>query len=105
MSRQSTDNGPGAPQPPKRTIPEIEAQLAKSRLELTNAVDELSDRLDPRMQVEAAKSQLRDLVGLASERAKSFKEDVTSGDPKSIGIVVVGVAAVGVVIAVSLRRR
>lgn len=82
----------------KPTMDELEAQIAKARLDLTSTVDELSDRVDPRVQI-------AELKATVSERAKAFTQGLKSGDPKSLGIVAGGVAALGLVIVVSIRRR
>lgn len=89
----------------RRSQDEIEADLARTRLDLTNTVNELSDRLDPRAQVTAAKDSARTAAKDAGDRAKEFKDDVAAGDPRSIGILAAGLAAAGVAILVKLRRR
>jgi hypothetical protein len=89
----------------RRTQGEIEADLARTRLDLTNTVNELSDRLDPRAQVSAAKESARTAAKEAGDRAKVFKDDVTAGDPKSLGIVAAGLAAAGIAILIRLRRH
>lgn len=89
----------------KRTQAEIEADLAKTRMDLTNTVNELSDRLDPRAQIDAAKQGAQAAATVAGDRAKAFRDDVTSGDPKSLGILAAGLATLGLTIALRLRRR
>lgn len=90
MSEQST---PGTD---TRTPEQIQADLARTRLELTSTVDELVDRLDPRNQIEEVR---------ASVRAKfhAFTEDLRNKDPKALGIAAAGVAVV--VLTVVLARR
>ncbi|MFC7407162.1 DUF3618 domain-containing protein [Georgenia alba] len=101
MTQPSAENG----QPNKPSIAELEARIAKMRLDVTTTVDELSDRIDPRRQIENAKAQVKDMLSAAGDRAQAFRKDVASGDPKSLGILAVGVAAVGLVITVKILRR
>ncbi|MPV36855.1 DUF3618 domain-containing protein [Georgenia subflava] len=89
----------------KRTPEQIEADLAKTRLDLTNTVNELSDRLDPRAQVDAAKESARAAAKEAGEKAKVFKDDVTSGDPKALGLLGAGIAVVALIVTLRLRGR
>jgi len=89
----------------RRTPAEIEADLAKTRMDLTNTVNELSDRLDPRVQVDAAKESARAAADAASAHAKGFKDDVVAGDPKTLGVLAAGLATAGIAILVKLRRR
>ncbi|PFG40234.1 uncharacterized protein DUF3618 [Georgenia soli] len=89
----------------KRTPAEIEADLAKTRIDLTNTVNELSDRLDPRAQVDAAKESAKAAANAASARAKGFKDDVAAGDPKTLGVLAAGLATAGIAILLRLRGR
>lgn len=89
----------------KRTPAEIEADLAKTRMDLTNTVNELSDRLDPRAQVDAAKESAKAAANAASARAMGFKDDVAAGDPKTLGVLAAGLATAGIAILLRLRGR
>ncbi|GAA4285972.1 DUF3618 domain-containing protein [Georgenia daeguensis] len=102
MSHEATPQNDAAR---KRSQAEIEADLARTRLDLTNTVNELSDRLDPRAQVSAAKESARTAAKEAGDRAKEFKDEVAAGDPRSLGVLVAGLAAAGVAILIKLRRR
>ncbi|HLT83894.1 MAG TPA: DUF3618 domain-containing protein [Phototrophicaceae bacterium] len=92
----------------KRTPEEIEADLARTRQELASSVDELSTMLDPRVQLKEAKENIstaaKHAVDGAGAKAQAFLEDVKSGDPKAIGLVGAGAAAVAAVIALAARR-
>lgn len=90
MSEQPT------PSQDTRTPEQIKADLARTRLELTSAVDELVDRLDPRNQIEEAKATVR-------AKFRAFTEDLRNKDPKALGIAAAGVAVV--VLSVVLARR
>lgn len=94
-------------EPKKRTAAEIEADLQRTRDELTRAVDELSARVDPRRQVEEIRNKARAKFSSASSEGKSFAEDVKAGNPKAIavlGAAAAAVLAVGVVIAVRKKK-
>ncbi|WP_324649368.1 DUF3618 domain-containing protein [Georgenia sp. H159] len=99
----------------KRTPEQIEADLARTRQELASSVDELSTMLDPREQIKDATSNLkaaaartgesaRHAAKAAETKAQSLLEDVKAGDPKAIGIVGAGVAALAVITAIASRR-
>lgn len=98
-----------------RSAVEIESDLARTRAELTSTVNELTEMLDPRRQVENAKDSLREAVDrtTASARqsvqdlgvqAKNFLEDVKGGDPKSVGVLTAGVATALVTLVIRSRR-
>lgn len=91
------DDGTAAPKD-ARTPEQIEADLVRMRRDLTENVNELADRLDPRAQVDAAKAA-------AAEKAKTFSEDLKRRDPKALGIA--GGAAAVLLLAVvrAVRRR
>lgn len=78
----------------KRTSAEIEADLQRSREELTRTVDELSDRLDPRRQAQAA-----------AEQGKQFVENVRSGDPAAVRLAGGVAAVVAAVAGIAILRR
>ena len=92
-------------QPRKRTSEEIEADLARTRLDLTSTVNELSDKLDPRRQMDAAKDSARAAASAAGEKAKSFAGDLGSGDRKAMGALGAVLAAGIALIAVARRAR
>ncbi|WP_147918801.1 DUF3618 domain-containing protein [Ruania zhangjianzhongii] len=91
--------------PKKRTAAEIEADLNRTREELTRAVDELSARVDPRRQVEEIRNQARAKFEKASTQGKSFAEDVKAGNPKAIAVVGAAVAVVVAVGAAVVSRK
>ncbi|MDD9207066.1 DUF3618 domain-containing protein [Georgenia sp. 10Sc9-8] len=88
----------------KRTPEEIEADLARTRLELTTTVDELSERLDPRRQVEALKTEATATLNEVTDRAKAFTERVKSGDTTALGILGGSVAAVALLVVLKVRQ-
>ncbi|MHB1064668.1 MAG: DUF3618 domain-containing protein [Georgenia sp.] len=94
----TSENGTPSPEKDKRTPEQIEADLARMRLELTDDVNELADRLDPRAQMGAAKTA-------ATQRARTFADDLKRRDPKALGLT--GGAAALFVLAVvrAVRRR
>ena len=75
------------PETRKRSAQEIEADLARTRQELTRTVDELSERLDPRRQM------------------TNFVQDVKSGETKAVSIVGGAVIVVAGVVGLVLLRR
>ncbi|MBK5250225.1 MAG: DUF3618 domain-containing protein [Actinomycetales bacterium] len=89
----------------KRTAAEIEADLLRTREELTRSVDDLSDRLDPRRQAQAVKEQAKTLADGATNRAKSFVDHVKAGDSKAVSIVGVAAAALAAIVGLSVIRR
>jgi hypothetical protein len=99
-----------------RSREQIEADLARTRAELEGTVNELTEMLDPRRQVENVKENLRAAVARAGEaarvmiddatvQAKNFAEDVKGGDPKSVGYLGAGVAVALAALALAARRR
>lgn len=75
------------PETRKRSAQEIEADLARTRQELTRTVDELSERLDPRRQM------------------TNFVQDVKSGETRAVSIVGGAVIVVAGVVGLILIRR
>lgn len=92
-------------QPKKRTAAEIEADLQRTREELTRTVDELSSRVDPRRQVEEIRKQAREKFADVSAQSKSFADDVKAKDPKALGILGAAAAALAVAGIVIVRRK
>lgn len=70
-----------------RSPEQIEADIQATRARLTNTVDELSYRVDPRIKVEEAKVRANQLAGEAKASGQRFVAQVKSGDPKALGIV------------------
>ncbi|UNX54549.1 DUF3618 domain-containing protein [Georgenia sp. TF02-10] len=93
-------------QPGSRTPEEIEADLARTRLELTSTVDELTDRLDPRAKVEEVKGRVDAVKEAATQQAATFVGAVRERDPKALATVGVGVlVTVGLTILRWRRSR
>lgn len=81
-------------QPRKRTAAEIEADLKRSREELTRTVDEITDRVDPRRQAQ-----------VAADKGRAFVEEVKAGEPRAVQIVGGALAAVAGVVGLAILRR
>ena len=80
-------------QPTKRTAAEIEADLERARKELTESVDALAARVDPRRQIAALKA-----------KGKGFASDVKSGKPAALAIVGGTAAAIATVTTLVIVR-
>lgn len=80
-------------QPAKRTAAEIEAELERTRAELTRAVDALADRVDPRRPIAEVKN-----------KGKAFAADLKAKKPAAIATVTGATAAVGAVVALLIVR-
>lgn len=78
----------------KRTAAEIEEDLRRSREELTRTVDEISGRLDPKRQAQAA-----------ADKGKAFVADVKSGEPRAVQIAAGVAAAVAGLVGLAILRR
>ena len=81
-------------QQPKRSAAEIEADLRRTREELTRTVDEISDRLDPRRQAQAA-----------ADKGRAFVEDVRAGEPRAVQIAGGVLAAIAGLVGIAILRR
>lgn len=91
---------------PARTADQIEADLAQTRLELTGTVNELSDKLNPKTQLNVAKDQARVKVAGLQAQAKDVGDRAAGGDPTAIAIVAGAVvAAAGLIASLILRRK
>lgn len=110
----------------RRSAEEIEADLARTRAELTDTVNLLSERLSPKAQLEHAKQSAREAASDLNQRAaewadtasgaaasfaetvslksKDLVDDATEGDPRAIAILG-GLAAGVAVIATAVWRR
>lgn len=92
----------------QRTVTEIQADLERTRSELTGSVDELAEMLDPRIKIAEAKANIKAAAdeATASFKAstKGFVDDVKKGDPAAIGIAGGTVVTSAVLIAVMVKR-
>ncbi|WP_154795929.1 DUF3618 domain-containing protein [Occultella kanbiaonis] len=93
------------PETRKRTAAEIEADLLRTRAEITKNMDELTSRVDPRRQVRDLKDQAKNLADNTTEQAKAFAGDVKAGEPRAIGIVGAAAAVVAAIVGISVLRR
>lgn len=82
-----------------RTAEQIQRDIEATRARLTNTVDELSYRVDPRVKLEEAKMRANTLGQDAKVQGRRFVADVKAGDKKALGIVggVVAFATLAVV--------
>lgn len=115
VSAEATDQSVPVP-PAKRTAAEIQADLERTRAELSRTVDELADRVDPRAHVNAAKERVAELASDGTEQLKEagaqakdaathFVSDVRSGEPRALAVAGAAVAAVAGLVAILIRRR
>ncbi|MEE6281883.1 DUF3618 domain-containing protein [Georgenia sunbinii] len=99
----------------KRSTQQIETDLERTREELARSVDQLSTMIDPRVQIQGAKDNLKaaldrskDSAQHAAEgagaKARSLLEEVKQGDPKAIGTVGAGLAIVAAAVTILARR-
>lgn len=83
------------PETRKRTAAEIENDLRRTREELTRTVDEISGKLDPKKQAQAA-----------ADKGRAFVDEVKAGEPRAVQIAAgVGAAIAGIVGLAILRRN
>jgi hypothetical protein len=82
------------PETRKRTAAEIEADLRRHREDLTNTVDQISDKIDPRRQAQ-----------VAADKGKAFVDDVKAGEPRAVQIAGGVLAAVAGIVGVAILRR
>lgn len=68
------------------TPQDIDAQLVQMRAELTDTVNELAGRLDPKKLQTQAKDQALEKVDKAKASAIDLLQDALAGDLKAIGI-------------------
>lgn len=103
-----------APQRP-RTADEIEADLARTRAELTQTLDDLGERLNPsiqaarladatRVKATAVSEQASATARAAAKEARTFADDVAARKPRALVIAGAGLALVAGVVAVAIRR-
>ncbi|OKL48621.1 DUF3618 domain-containing protein [Boudabousia marimammalium] len=81
-----------------RTPEEIEMRLAELRAELTQTVDELTDRVKPANLLADAKASLAEGAKKAQYGAQKLVEDAQQGDPQAIKTLAI---AGGVTVAVA----
>lgn len=83
-------------------IAALEAELALNRAQLASTVDELSTRLDPRYQaaqaVDSGRRLVRNAVGTDPEANPQARG-------RARAVLGAGVAALGLVVALAVRRR
>lgn len=82
-----------------RSAEQIQHDIQATRARLTNTVDELSYRVDPRIKVQEAKMRAGTIGQDLKVQGEKFVADVKAGDKKALGIVggVVAFAALAVI--------
>lgn len=99
----------------KRTAQDIETDLARTRAELAESVDELSTMIDPRVQVREAKENVTAAVHRSKDAAqhaaagarlkvRSLLDDARGGDPKALGVLGAGALALAAAATAWARR-
>lgn len=85
------------------TSPEkIEAEIARTRAALQATVDELSDRLDPRAQLNETVAETKVAVADLKRRISGEEREPGAPEPTARGWAVLGTAA-GVAVLIGLR--
>ncbi|WP_054952657.1 DUF3618 domain-containing protein [Flaviflexus massiliensis] len=79
---------------PKRSAADIEADLQRTREELTKTVNELSDRLNPKTNAKAAADQAKLKANEFVASARGVADDAGRGEPSAIGILAAAAATV-----------
>lgn len=87
------------------TPQDIDAQLAQMRTELTNTVNELTGRLNPKNLGAEAKDQALEKAEKAKASIVEMFHDAVSGDVKSIGVLSGGALGFLLVVLRLLKRR
>ncbi|XCB29365.1 DUF3618 domain-containing protein [Arcanobacterium hippocoleae] len=85
-----------------RSVSEVEADLARLRLELTATVDELASRLDPKVLSEEFKEKAKHRAANFGIKAKEFGDALINADPKALKKA--GIALAGLLALVLLRK-
>ena len=80
-------------QPTARSQAEIEAEIARTRAELRATVDELSDRLSPKNQAQAALDEAKLAVAELKRKVTGEVRPADEPEPTRTGWVVLGVGA------------
>jgi hypothetical protein len=101
---------------PKRSIEEIEADLARTREEMAETLGVLADKVNPKLQAarvsrrtqevaEGLEETARATANTLGARARRFKRDVSRRKPEALGLLalVAGVAITAVVVMVKHR--
>lgn len=101
----TTDSTGASDAPKKMTAEEIKADLERQRAELTATVGELSYKVNPKRQVEAAKAGAKDAANGLKDSAAQFADDVRSGDRKALSIAGAAAAVVGLFVVAAVRGR
>ncbi|KGM14190.1 DUF3618 domain-containing protein [Cellulomonas bogoriensis] len=97
---------PDAAEQDTRSPAQIEADIARTRQEIKLAVDELSNRLDPRVQAKAVGDETRAAAADLRRRLAREPRGLTESPPTTRGWVVLGVgAALTALVLTAVVRR
>ena len=89
----------------KRSIEQIEADLQRTREDLSATVGELAERLAPKALAEGAKEAVKTRVREVKDRATALVADAKNGDTTAIGILAcVSTAVIGYITLKAARR-
>lgn len=91
----------------KQSAEEIQAELERTRAEMTATVDELAARLDPKVHLNNAKDGALNVVSNVGDGAKKIADDASKGDLQAIGILAGAAVALigGIALRITRRRR
>lgn len=89
----------------KQSAAEIQAELERTRAEMTATVDELAARLDPKVHLNNAKEGALNAAANVGDGAKKLADDAGKGDLHAIGIIAGAAVALIGGIALRLTRR
>lgn len=101
----TTDASGSTPTNKKLSADELQAELERTREALTSTVGELSYKLDPKRQVEAAKAGAKDAATGLKDKANDFAKGVKGGDSGALTIAGVAAAVVGVFVIAAVRGK
>ena len=100
------ESGASGQAPEAQTPQEIQDDIARTRAELQQTVDELSERLDPRTQANEALAEAKLAVSDLKRRVTGEVRGAGEPEPTTKGWVVLGAAAaVATVIAAGVVRK
>ncbi|WP_182353216.1 DUF3618 domain-containing protein [Flaviflexus huanghaiensis] len=89
---------------PKRSAADIEADLQRTRQELTDVVNELSARLDPKANAAAAADEVKEKANEFIAKAKAVPVDASEGDSTAIGILAATAATAALAVYLIFKK-
>jgi hypothetical protein len=100
----TSDPTPDTTAAPSPTPAEIEARLEKNRADLAATIDELTERLDPRVRATESVTRAKQLLHDAGTDP-STSADARDKARKTLGLGALGVAGVLALVTAVVRRR